>query len=117
MRDDHKSAIAGERHLKNGSRVAVIEHHKEMHNEARSRQTECKGGASGEPVDKEVDLAPSKQLLCSRTLHLSSKFHKQPSNGGCGTETESALFTRTHTHTTEPYAQSNRELCSKRRKI
>lgn len=52
-------------------------------------------------VDKEVDLASSKQLLFSLTLHLCSKFHRQP---GC--EGLWALSQRFF-HTAEPSAQSS----------
>lgn len=41
-------------------------------------------------VDKQPDLASSKQLPLSPTLHLSSKFHRQPGREGLGPE--SALF-------------------------
>lgn len=52
-------------------------------------------------MDKAADLASSKQLLFSQTLHLCSKFHRQPGYEGLGPE--SALFT----HTAEPSAQSS----------
>lgn len=54
------------------------------------------------PADKEADLASSKQLLFSLTLHLCSKFHRLPGYEG----PESALFT----HTAEPAAQSSQRM-------
>lgn len=52
-------------------------------------------------MDKEADLASSKQLLFSPTLHLCSKFHMQPDCEGLGPE--SAFFT----HTAEPSAENS----------